>query len=141
MGDAGVARFWRLERAFTSLFANGLFTMKTRLCLVLLSLAACAHNGPRTQPSANVMVMGRSGIPEFPGELNRCPTGLGDGNVQKTWSSGKKLFVGKCSSGLMVGTWTAHYENGAVEWTANFNAEFSLASSTRSSRMIRSGRR
>jgi hypothetical protein len=96
--------------------------MKLRL-LMLLGLAGCAHNGTLSTPYSNTLIIGRAGIPEFLGQANRCPSGLGDGNVQKSWTtSGKKMFSGKCSSGLMVGAWTAYFENGATEWTAHFEA-------------------
>lgn len=94
---------------------------RTTLLALPLLVAGCAHHGTLATPHGNVMIMGRHGLPEFSGQVNRCPSGFGEGPVQKAWdSTGKKLFTGHCQGGLMVGHWTAYYENGATEWKANF---------------------
>src|SRR5262245_35907628 len=86
----------------------------------LLMTAGCVHNGTLATPSGNTIILGKLGAPEFVGQPNKCPSGMGDGEVQKSWDNGKKIFKGTCQGGLMVGQWTAYYQNGATEWTAAF---------------------
>lgn len=91
------------------------------LVVASVSLLSCAHHGTLSTPRSSVIVLGQSGLPQFPQTAQRCPNGLGDGAVQLTWqSTGEKRFKGRCEEGLMVGEWKAYFENGALEWKATF---------------------
>ena len=92
------------------------------LALTVFGTFGCKHTGTLTTRTSNQLVLGRLGIPEFPGAVNRCPSANGEGEILKTWDSGKKLVTGTCRGGLMVGGWKAFYENGAVEWEAQLQA-------------------
>lgn len=94
----------------------------TRSWLPFCLLLSCTHAGTLRTPSSNAVVLNPSGIPAFPGQVSRCPGNNADGEILKTWPSGKKQLKGTCKGGLMVGPWKAYFENGAVEWDVDFDA-------------------
>lgn len=91
-------------------------------CAVIAVLSfGCAHTGTLSTPSGNHLSLGNHGLNVFPGRPVPCPMGTGDGEVLKSWDTGKKRVRGQCLGGLMVGEWKAWYQNGALEWTATFS--------------------
>ena len=108
--------------------------MRLALALAVTSVAllGCKHTGTLATRGSNQIILGRSGIPEFPGSVNRCPNGNGEGEILKTWDNGKKLVKGTCKGGLMVGGWKSFYENGALEWEAQIDGAGQLTGTFKS---------
>ncbi len=50
-----------------------------------VSVTGYVHNGTLATPSASTIILSRMGIPEFAGRPNQCPSGNGDGTVQRSW--------------------------------------------------------
>lgn len=96
--------------------------MRRRALLLAFTAFGCAHHGTLATRTSNQIILGRAGIPEFSGAVNRCPSPNGEGEILKTWDTGQKLVKGTCRGGLMVGEWKAFYENGALEWEAHLDA-------------------
>lgn len=88
--------------------------------VVLLTLAACRHTaGPGVKEWSSI-ILDRHGIPSFLGKTYSCPSPSGEGAIQLSYPNGKKRVKGRCEGGVMVGSWTAWYDNGAVIWKATF---------------------
>ncbi|MEZ4366722.1 MAG: toxin-antitoxin system YwqK family antitoxin [Kofleriaceae bacterium] len=95
---------------------------RTTLALSILLVAGCTkHNGTPTTPHGNDLLLSREGIASHGGGgVHRCPSRNGEGDIKLNFASGNKRVKGTCKGGVMVGDWTAWYDNGAVVWEASF---------------------